>query len=78
MTAQPNEPRCGRDHVLKTLGVTRGDLLELEEAADGSVLRARRLDPSLLAPLHGKIRPGVPPFYVGAFRRQPCKPSLRD
>ena len=72
------KPKRGPGHALKALGVDPDDLLELEESADGFVLRPRRLDPSLLAPLRAKIRPDVGAFDVGACRRQPYDPSLRD
>ena len=65
-------------HVLDTLGVGPGDLLELEEGPGGFMLRPRRPDPSLLAPLRGKIRRSAASFDVGAFRRRVYDPSLRD
>ena len=65
-------------HVLDTLGVEPGDHLELEEGPGGFVLRPRRPDPSLLAPLRGKIRPDVGAFDLGTFRGRVYDPSLRD
>ena len=64
--------------VLDALGVGPGDHIELEEGPAGFTLRPRRLDPSLLAPLRGKVRPGAPPFDVETFRSEPYDPSLRD
>ena len=66
-------------HVLDALGVGPGDHLELEEGPDGFILRPRRPDPSLLAPLRDKIRAAARhSFDVGAFRRRVYDPSLRD
>ena len=48
--------------VLDALGVKPGDQLELEEGPDGFILRPRRIDPTRLAPLRGKLRRGVCPF----------------
>ena len=64
--------------VLDALGVQAGDQLELEEGPDGFILRPRRIDPTRLAPLRAKIRPGDPPFDLETFRSQPHRPSLRD
>ena len=64
--------------VLEALGVGPGDQLELEERADGFVLRPRRIDYSRLGTLRGKIPPGHPPFDIEAFREQGCDTSLRD
>ena len=38
----------------------------------------RRLDPSLIAPLRGKVRSDVGAFDVGMFRAQPNDSALRD
>ena len=65
-------------HVLDTLGVGPGDLLELEEGPGGFVLRPWRLDPSLLAPLRDKIRPDSGSFDVETFRSRAYHASLRD
>ena len=65
-------------HVLDTLGVGPGDLLELEEGPGGFVLRPRRLSPSLLAPLRDKVRPDSGTFDVETFRSRAYDPSLRD
>ena len=64
--------------VLNALGVGPGDHIELTEGSGGYLLRSRRLDPSLLAPLRDKVRPGVPPFDIETFRSEPHDPSLRD
>ena len=64
--------------VLDALGVGPGDHLELEEGPGGFILRPRRLSPSLLAPLRGKVRPDSGTFDLGAFRRRDYDPSLRD
>ncbi|MCC6764581.1 MAG: AbrB/MazE/SpoVT family DNA-binding domain-containing protein [Deltaproteobacteria bacterium] len=64
--------------VLKALGVGPGDRLELEEAAQGFVLRARRIDPSRLAPLRSKLRTRRPPFDLKTFREEKRDPALRD
>ena len=65
-------------HVLDTLGVGPGDLLELEEGPGGFVLRPRRLSPFLLAPLRDKIRPDSGSFDVETVRSEPHDPLLRD
>ena len=64
--------------VLDALGVGPGDHIELEEGPGGFLLRPKRLDPTLLAPLRGKVRPDAAPFDVETFRSQPHDPSLRD
>ena len=64
--------------VLDALGVGPGDQLELEEGADGFVLRPRRIDYSRLGTLRGKIPNGHAPFDIQAFREQVYAPSLRD
>ena len=64
--------------VLDTLGVKPGDQLEIEEGPDGFILRPRRIDPTLLAPLRGKLRPGHTPFDIELFREQIHGPALRD
>ena len=63
--------------VLKALGVGPGDRLEIEETAQGFVLRPRRIDPSRLAPLRSKIKK-VKPFDIAAFREEKHDPALRD
>ena len=65
-------------HVLDTLGVGPGDHLELEEGPGRIILRPRRLNPSLLAPLRDKIRPDSGSFGVETLRGRPYDPSLRD
>ena len=64
--------------VLDALGVGPGDHIELDEGPDGYLLRPRRLNPDLLAPLRDKVRPGAPPFDIETFRSEPHDPSLRD
>ncbi len=64
--------------VLEALGVEPGDRLELEEGDDGFIVRPHRIDLSRLAPLRGKLRPGVEAFDIHAFRAQPRDPALRD
>ena len=64
--------------VLDALGVQPGDQLEIEEGPDGFTLRPRRIDPSRLAPLRDKIRPGHTPFDLSSFREQSYDPALRD
>ena len=64
--------------VLNALGVRPGDQLELEEGPDGFTLRPRRINPSRLAPLSGKIRRGGGSFDLESFRDQPHDPALRD
>ncbi len=64
--------------VLDALGVGPGDRLELDEGPDGFILRPKRVDPSRLGTLKGKIPPGHPPFDLAAFRDEPHDPALRD
>ena len=64
--------------VLDALGVGPGDRLELDEGADGFLLRPQWADSARPAPLHDKIRPGPGPFDVERFRSQPHDPALRD
>ena len=64
--------------VLEALGVKPGDQLELEEGPDGFILRPRRIDPTRLAPLRGKLRRGQGTFDLESFRDQPHDPALRD
>ena len=64
--------------VLGALGVGPGDQLELVEGPDGFILRARRIDLSLLGGLRDKIPPGHPPFDVNKFREEGYDPALRD
>ena len=65
-------------HVLEALGVGPGDQLELEETGEGYILRPRRIDLSMLAPLRDKIPPDVPPFDIHQFREEGYDPKLRD
>ena len=64
--------------VLDALGVQPGDQLEIEQGPGGFTLRPRRIDPTLLAPLRGKLRPEQTPFDLESFREQPYDPALRD
>lgn len=64
--------------VLEALGVKPGDRLELEEGPEGFILRARRVDRSLLAPLRGRLRRGAGSFDLEAFRAKRHGRSLRD
>ena len=64
--------------VLEALGVKPGDRLELEERADGYVLRARHIDRTRLAPLRGKLRRGKGTFDLETFRGQRHERTLRD
>ena len=63
---------------LQAMGVAPGDQLELEEGPDGFILRPHRIDLSKLAPLRGKLRPGIKAFDIHAFRAEPRDPALRD
>ena len=65
-------------HMLDALGVGPGDHLELEEGPGRIILRPRRLNPSLLAPLRDKIRPDSGSFDVETLRSRAYHPSLRD
>ena len=64
--------------VLDALGVGPGDQLELEEGPDGFTLRARRVNPTRLAPLRGKLKRTDTPFDIESFRDEPRDPTLRD
>lgn len=64
--------------VLDALGVRPGDQLELEEGPAGFILRARRIDPTRLAPLRGKLQNTQTPFDIESFRDDPRDASLRD
>ena len=78
MPTQPNKPKPGRGHASKTLGVTPGDPREFEEDPSGFVLRPQPIDPSLLAPLRGKVQADSDVFDVETFRDEPCDSSMRD
>ena len=65
-------------HVLEALGVKPGDRLELQPGPEGYVLRARRVDRSLLAPLRGMLRRGKGTFDLETFREKRHDRSLRD
>lgn len=64
--------------VLDALGVKPGDRLELEEAGDGFILRPRRIDPSRLAPLRGKLKRGQGTFDLETVRNQLHDRKIRD
>ena len=64
--------------VLDALGVKPGDQLEIVERPAGFILRPRRVDPTRLAPLRSKLRPGQTPFDIESFREQAYDPALRD
>ena len=64
--------------VLEALGVKPGDQLELQESPSGFLLRPRRVDPSRLAPLQGKLRRGHGTFDIERFREEAHDPALRD
>ena len=64
--------------VLEALGVKPGDRIELQPGPDGYVLRARRVDRSLLAPLRGRLRRGKGTFDLESFRDKRHDRSLRD
>jgi AbrB family looped-hinge helix DNA binding protein len=64
--------------VLDALGVGPGDQMELEPGPDGYVLRARRIHPERLAPLHDRLRRGRGSFDLDRFREEPHDPALRD
>ena len=64
--------------VLVALGVGPGDRLELEEGADGYLLRPQRADSARPAPLHDKIPRDPGAFDLEEFRSQPNDPKLRD
>lgn len=64
--------------VLDALGVKPGDRLELKEGRDGFILRPRRIDPTRLAPLRGKLKGRRSAFDLEAFRREHHDRKLRD
>lgn len=64
--------------VLQALGVKPGDRLEIEAGPHGFVLKPRRVDRSLLAPLRGKLRGGQGAFDLAKFREQAHERALRD
>lgn len=64
--------------VLNALDVKPGDQLELQESQDGFILRPRRINPSRLVPLRGKLRRGQGAFDLEAFRDQAHDSTLRD
>lgn len=64
--------------VLEALGAVPGSHLELQPRGDGFLLRARAIDRSKLAPLHGRIGKQKEEFDLGKFRNQRHEPSLRD
>jgi AbrB family looped-hinge helix DNA binding protein len=64
--------------VLEALGVRPGDRLELQESAEGFILRPQRIDASRLAPLRGKLRKGKGAFDLESFREEAHDSALRD
>jgi AbrB family looped-hinge helix DNA binding protein len=64
--------------VLLELGVAPGDRLEIVRGSEGFLIRPKRIDVSRLAMLRGKLKRGVKPFDVDAFRTQPYDSTLRD
>ena len=65
-------------HVLDALGVAPGDQIELQETADGFMLRPRRIRLEMLGTLAEKIDPDIEPFDIRTFRDGTYDPSLRD
>ena len=65
-------------NVLAALGVQPGYSLELVEGAAGFLLRPRRIEPSRLAPLRGKLPKGRGTFDLQLFRETPHGHLLRD
>lgn len=65
-------------HVLASLGARPGDRLELSPSPQGLLIRARRVDASLLAPLRGKFKTPAAKFDIHALREQGHDPALRD
>ena len=64
--------------VLEALGVGPGDQIELEEHADGFVLRPRRVIEDWVPPLAGQIPAGLPPPDLEKLREERDDWSLRD
>ncbi len=64
--------------ALEAMGVQPGDQLEIEQGPSGFILRPRRINPALLAPLRGKLRAQQTPLDLASFREQPYDPTLRD
>ncbi|MFY9326942.1 MAG: AbrB/MazE/SpoVT family DNA-binding domain-containing protein [Georgfuchsia sp.] len=64
--------------VMDALGVKPGDRIEIEEGPDGFMLRPRRIDPTRLAPLRGKLPRGKGSFDLETFRSKPHDRALRD
>ena len=64
--------------VLDAMGVGPGDRLEVTECPDGFLLKPKRIDYSLLAPLKELIQPDHPPFDIRVFRKGTYDPALRD
>ena len=65
-------------HVLEAMGVGPGDRLEIQESADGFLLKPNRMDPSGLGILKDLIPPDTPPFDIREFRDGTYDSSLRD
>lgn len=64
--------------VLASLGVKPGDRLELQESAEGFLVRPKKVHLSRLAPLRGKVGKLTPPFDLEAFREQAHDRAVRD
>ena len=64
--------------VLKALQLKPGDQFKLRDDPDSYVLQSRRIDPTRLAPLRGKLRRGRGTFDLARVREQAHEPSLRD
>ncbi|MFP4349805.1 MAG: AbrB/MazE/SpoVT family DNA-binding domain-containing protein [Thermodesulfobacteriota bacterium] len=64
--------------VLDAMGVKPGDRLEIEPGPNGFILRPRRVNQDMLAPLRGKLKRGQGTFDLNKFREEHYEPSLRD
>ena len=64
--------------VLKSLGASPGDHLEIVATAEGFILRPHRIDRTKLAPLKNKIREKRESFDLESFRNERHEKSLRD
>ena len=64
--------------VMESLRIRQGDTLILMETDNGLLLKSRRFDIGKLAPLRGKIAPGLPAPDIEAIRYAAQDPSLRD
>ena len=64
--------------LLNALAVGPGDSLDLQLVPGALMLRPRRVDCSLLAPLRFSLRKGRGTFDIDAFRQRRRKATLRD